>query len=269
MRRLFSIIICVSLFSLFEVSAQEQNSVQQSAPVADSTTTSATSSSTTAPAAAAPVVVASVPKTDWLVNFSRLKIDGPMNVVMKRVATADEMRITYDTKGCITSKFKAEIDKTGTLVVEEKSDPKRTTVTDVIIYYTTLREVKIAHAKVDFENTIDSQIFDITVSGGAIVILDIDCLDIAVGCTGRTLLTLSGKTRYLTMRASSAKVNCSKLSTTSSTVDLSHGAEVRLNVTERLEATTSTSAKLIYKGRPTILRDHTSIFGGDIINIDD
>jgi hypothetical protein len=142
-------------------------------------------------------------------------------------------------------------------------------VTDVTIYYTSLREVKLAHAKVEFENTIESQIFDLTVSGGAITTINIEALDIAVACTGRSLLTLTGHTRYFTMRASSAKVNCSKLTTTSSTIDVSHGAEVRLNVSERLEATTSTSAKLIYKGRPAILRDHTSLFGGDIINIDD
>ena len=260
MRRLFLTIICVSLFSLFEASAQDTNSVQVTTPAATSA----------APASAeTPVAVVSVPKTDWLVNFSRLRIDGPMNVVMKKVATAEEVRITYDTKGCITSKFKAEIDKTGTLVVEEKYDPKRTTVTDVTIYYTSLREVKLAHAKVEFENTIESQIFDLTVSGGAVTTINIEALDIAVACTGRSLLTLTGHTRYFTMRASSAKVNCSKLTTTSSTIDVSHGAEVRLNVSERLEATTSTSAKLIYKGRPAILRDHTSLFGGDIINIDD
>ena len=37
---------------------------------------------------------------------------------------------------------------------------------------------------------------------------------------------------------------------------------------ERLEATTSTGAKLLYKGTPVILRNHNVAFGGDIINID-
>jgi hypothetical protein len=53
----------------------------------------------------------------------------------------------------------------------------------------------------------------------------------------------------------------------SATVDASHSAELRMTITERLEATTSTGAKLLYKGTPTILRDHTVIFGGEIINI--
>lgn len=211
--------------------------------------------------------VVSVPKTDWLVPFNSVKVDAPINVVFKQVATAEECRITYDTKGNITSKFKFEVDKKGVLVVSEKSDPKRTSVTDVTIYYNTLREVKIAHAKAEFENRIERGMFDIVVSGGAIVSLDVKTLDLAVECTGVSRLTINGSTKYLTMRVSTAKVNCSDLSTVSTIVDASHSAEVRVVVEERLEATTSTGAKLLYKGHPVILRDHTVIFGGDIINI--
>jgi archaeosine-15-forming tRNA-guanine transglycosylase len=109
--------------------------------------------------------------------------------------------------------------------------------------------------------------FDIGVSGGAMVSLYVKTLDLAVECTGVSRLTLNGSTKYLTMRVSTAKVDCSTLSTVATIVDASHSAEVRVVVSERLEATTSTGAKLLYKGTPTILRDHTVIFGGDIINI--
>ncbi len=211
--------------------------------------------------------VVSMPKTDWLTHFNRVKVDGPMNVVFKKVATSEECRITYDTKGNITSKFKFEIDKKGMLVVSEKSDPKRTSVTDIVIYYNSLKEAKISHAKAEFENKIESDIFDLIVSGGAIVSLAVKTLDTAVECTGISRLTIEGETKYLTMRVSSAKVNCSRLSTVSTIVDASHSAEVRVVVSERLEATTSTGAKLLYKGNPVILRDHTVIFGGEIINI--
>ena len=226
---------------------------------------SAQNSSSASPTSVEQVV--SLPKTDWLVSFNTVKIDGPMNVVFKKVDTAEELRITYDTKGNITSKFKFEIDKKGVLVVSEKSDPKRTSVTDITIYYNSLREVKLAHAKAEFEDTITSEIFDLAVSGGAMASLDIKTLDTAVECTGVSRLTIGGTTKYLTMRVSTAKVDGSKLSTVSSTIEVSHSAEVRLVVSERLEATTSTGAKLLYKGYPTILRDHNAIFGGEIINI--
>lgn len=232
--------------------------------VAAQNTTPNTTSTT--PTAATEQVV-SMPKTDWLTTFNKVKVDAPLNVVFKQVATADECRITYDTKGNITSKFKFEVNKKGELIVSEKTDPKRTSVTDVTIYYTTLQEVKIAHAKAEFENCIEGTMLDITVSGGAMVSLDVKTLDLAVECTGVSRLTIGGSTKYLTMRVSTAKVDCSNLSTVSTTVDASHSSEVRVVVSERLEATTSTGAKLLYKGHPVIMRDHTVIFGGDIINI--
>ena len=227
-----------------------------------------TSTPTTVNAAQTPTEqVVSIPKTDWLTPFTAVKVDGPMNVIFKKVPTVEESRIVYDTKGNITSKFKFEVDKNGVLVVSEKSDPKRTSVTDITIYYHSLREVKIAHAKAEFEQSIEGTIFDLTVSGGAMVVLDVKTLDIAVECTGVSRLTLSGDTKYLTMRVSTAKVDCSKLAVMSATIECSHSSEVRVEVSERLEATTSTGAKLLYKGNPIILRDHTAIFGGDIINI--
>ncbi len=228
---------------------------------------SAQNSTVVAAATTAPEQVVSIPKTDWLTTFHSVKIDGPMNVLFKKVNSAEEVRIIYDTKGNISSKFKFEVDRKGVLVVSEKSDPKRTTVTDITIYYHSLRDVKIAHAKAEFEDRIESEMFDLSISGGAIVSLDVSSFDLAVECTGVSRLTLGGSTKYLTMRVSTAKVNCSELSTVSTIIEASHSSEVRIVVSERLEATTSTGAKLLYKGYPRIIRDHTLVFGGEIINI--
>ena len=232
-----------------------------SASAQNTTTTNATTNS------AVTEQVVSIPKTDWLTAFKQIKVDGPMNVILKKVPTAEECRITYDTKGNITSKFKFEVDKKGVLSVSEKYDSKRTSVTDITIYYHTLTEAKIAHAKAEFVDVVENNIFDLVVSGGAVVSIEINTMDIAVECTGVSSLSLNGSTKYLTMRASTAKVDCTNLSVVSATVDASHSAEVRLTVSERLDATTSTGAKLLYKGHPVILRDHAVVFGGEIINI--
>ena len=243
------IILSMFIISVFSVSAQ--TATQSAAPAADGGTEQ----------------IISMPKTDWLQPFSGVKIDGPMNVVLKRVSTVDESKITYDTKGNVTAKFKFELDKNGVLIVSERVDPKRISITDVTIYYHSLKEVKISRAKVEFENEVESKIFDLSVSSGAIVSLSLKALDLAAECTGSSRLTLSGETKYLTMRASTAKVDASDFSTVSATIDVAHSAEVRMVVSERLECTTSTGAKLLYKGNPTIFRDHSMIFGGDIINM--
>lgn len=224
-----------------------------------------TSGTSTAQTSAEHVV--SIPKTDWLQPFNGVKIDGPMNVVLKRVATAEESKIVYDTKGNITAKFRYELDREGILTVSERVDPKRTSVTDVTIYYHSLKEAKITRAKVEFENKVESDMFDLLVSSGAMVTLELQALDLAAECTGSSRLTLKGNTKYLTLRTSTAKVDGSNFSAVSATIDASHSAEVRVTISERLECTTSTGAKLLYKGHPSILRDHSMIFGGDIINI--
>ncbi len=234
------IAICIFVMAAFVAVAQENTSAEQ---------------------------VVSLPKTDWLMPFDKVKVVGPMNVVFKRVQSPEEVRITYDTKGNITSKFKFEVDKKGALVVSEKMDSKRTTVTDITIYYNSLVDVKITHAKAEFADRVESALFDLLVSGGAMVTLDIKTLDAAVECTGVSRLTLSGSTKYLTMRVSTAKADCTKLSVVSATIDALHSAELRLTISERLDATISTGAKLLYKGHPIILRDHTQAFGGEIINI--
>ena len=220
----------------------------------------------TNPTATTTEQIVSMPKTDWLTPFHSIKINGPMNVVLKSVNNTEDIRIIHDTKGNITSKFKFEVDKNGVLTISEKNDPKRTSVTDITLYYNSLREVKVAHATAQFEDCIKGDMFDISVSGGATVSLNAEVFDLAVECTGTSRLTIGGSTKYLTMRVSTAKVNCSELSTVSTIVDTSHSAEVRIMVSERLEVTTSTGAKLFYKGHPKILRDHSLVFGGEIVN---
>lgn len=229
---------------------------------------SAQNTATAIPAATEQEQSVSLPKTDWLTPFYEVKVDGPIEITFKKVKTQEEARITYDTKGWLTSKFKVEIDKNGVLNIEERYDMKRNSVTEVTLYYADLRSVKISHAKAKFSEVMERKVFDVEVSGGADVLMSVKTLDLVVNCTGRSLLTLSGETKYLTMKVSTAKMNGAKLNTVASVVDVSHNAEVRINVSERLEATTSTAAKLLYKGAPVIVRDHTAVFGGDIINID-
>ena len=242
--------------------------VLSSGVVMAQTVTPATAETAPATATEAQAQVIALPKTDWLTPFSEIKVDGPLVITFKRVPTPEEARITYDTKGCLTSKFKAEIDKRGVLNIEERYDPKRTTVTEVTVCYHDIKKVKVAHAKAEFTNVVERDMFDVEISGGAALKMEVKTLDLQVNCTGRSLLTLSGNTKYLTMKVSTAKMDGAKLYTVASIVDASHNAEVRINVSERLEAITSTDAKLLYKGSPAILRDHTSLFGGYIRNID-
>lgn len=232
----------------------------------------AVSASAQAPAGPQPAAnverVASIPKTDLLTPFTAIEIDGPLNVNMKHVDDESEVKIVYDTKGSMTSKFRATVNKDGVLRVEERFDQKRTTVTDVTVYYSTLEKVRVSAATVAFEEPLERRVFDMSVSGGAIVTLGIRTLDTFIECTGQSRIVLSGESRYFKLNVSTAKIDAWDLSTVSSIVEASHGAEVRLNVSERLEAVTSTAARLLYRGKPEIIRNRSSLFGGDIVSVD-
>ncbi len=219
--------------------------------------------------AATQTTAVSVPKTDWLAPFTKVLVDGPMTIHFKSVASPEELKIVYDTKGNLASRFRATIDKNGVLNITERFDTKLTTAqTEVTLYFMSLDLIKISHATAYFDDTVKSNILDVSVSGGAIVTLPIETLDASVECTGKSAMVLSGKSRYFKIDVSTAKIDAFALETVALNVNASHGAELKMTVTERLEAVTSTSAKLFYKGRPRIIRNRNSLFGGDIVAVD-
>ena len=214
--------------------------------------------------AAAQAAAVSVPKTDWLAPFTKVSVDGPMTIRFKRVTSPEELKIVYDTKGNLASRFRATIDKNGVLNITERFDTKLTTAqTEVTLYF-----IKVSHATAKFEDTVKGNILDVSVSGGAVLTLPIETLDASVECTGKSALILSGRSRYFKIEVSTAKVDAFALETVALNVNASHGAELKMTVTERLEAVTSTSAKLFYKGHPRIIRNRNSLFGGDIVAVD-
>lgn len=251
MKKLFFI-----FFSLFCLSVSAQEVVPALQPqVADSLTTVTRA--------------ISVPKTEWLSPFSRVVVDGPVNITFKQVATDEELKIVYDTKGNITSRFRTGVDKNGVLQIVERADSKQTVLpTEVTVWYRNLDNISITHASANFEDVIKSKLLDIAVKGGANVTINIDAMDALVECTGKSRLKIGGQSRYFKLNISTAKIEGLALKTVASNIDASHNAEVKLSVSERLEVVTSTAAKMYYRGRPAIIRNKNSLFGGEILAIE-
>ena len=208
------------------------------------------------------------PRSERLGEFDKISIAGQMQVTLIRVAEGESAKIYFDTKGVVTSKFKIEIDRKGVLNVTESVDSKRTTVTEVKIYYHDISSLAIAGANVTMEQSFERDMFDVSVTGGATLHAKVNVLDMSMMVTGSSSVVIEGASRYLGLKISTAKFDANALQTMSTIVDASHGAEVSLLVTERLEATTSTSAKVTYRGNPALVRAHSSLFGGDISSAD-
>ena len=212
--------------------------------------------------------VVSVPTSEWLGSFDKIYISGAMQVTLIRIPQTEGPKIYFDTKGSLTTKFKYEVDKKRQLNVIETVDSKRTTVTEVKIYYNDISSLTVSGANVTVEQMMDVDMLDLSVSGGATMRAKVDVLDLAMEVTGRSSVVIEGKARYMSLKVSTAKFDAVNLQTMATIVDASHGAEVSLFVTERLEATTATSANITYKGKPSIVRIHSSLFGGGILPVE-
>ena len=157
------------------------------------------------------------------------------------------------------------LDDKGVLTISERQLSKEhTTITEVTVWYNKLEGISVDGATVIFEGAVESQLLDIKAKSKASLTLSIDALDTLVECTGKSSISLSGQSRYFKLAISTATMSGFDLKTVAANIDASHDAEVRISVSERLEAITSTSAQIYYKGEPVILRTKNSLFGGEI-----
>lgn len=209
----------------------------------------------TAPAAAE--------KSEWLPAFTRVEASGAFDVVFERVPDSEAPKIVYDTKGSYTTKFRAEV-KDRVLHIRERIDSRRPERTQVRVCYNTLSSFVLTDAKASLADTLRQSLLDVALSGGASLEGALEVQDLDMSVSDKASVLLGGSARYLTLQASGGQVNAAELETMSARVSAQSNAEVRVWVTDRLEARTSTGAVLRYRGEPAIVRTALKFMGGEI-----
>lgn len=213
-------------------------------------------------------IESSRPVKVFLSNFTSIHVDAPIKLKLTKIAKDEPSYIIYDTKGIYTSKFVAEVDsKNSTLKISERSDSKRTSITEVEVYFSSLNDISISKADVTVDGILDSQLLDIYISNDALFVSEINVMDLMIFAAGKSRIILSGTARYQTADISTAEYDAGQLNTTSTIAEASHNAVVKLNATERLEAKTSTGGKVYYVVQPVILRSEVTLFGGEIVKL--
>lgn len=212
------------------------------------------------------IITQSGPITERLSSFCAIDVNAPIKLKLIKIDSTETPYIVYDTKGCYTSKFTFEVIKRdgGILKIDERSDSKRETITEVEVYFNELTDISISKADVTVEGTLTSSLLDLNITNDSHFVADIDALDIVVIASGRCCIVLSGNARYQTADISTADYNASKLTTVSTVAQSAHNAMVKVYASERLEAKTSTGGKILYAVEPVILRSAITLFGGDI-----
>ena len=206
------------------------------------------------------------PIKENLSSFNSIDVNAPIKLTLIKIDKSEAPYIIYDTKGCYTSKFEFEVQKKGDgiLKIDERSDSKRESVTEVEVYFNELTDISISKADVTVIGTLDTQLIDLYISNDSHFVADVDTLDIKVYASGKCCIILTGKARYQTVDISTADYNAAKLNTVSTVASSSHNATVKVNALERLEAKSSTGGKILYSIEPIILRSEITLFGGEI-----
>lgn len=202
--------------------------------------------------------------SEWLTSFDGVVVDAPVDITFVGVPATEAPKIVYDTHGSYTSKFKAAV-KDKVLRIAERFESHRTDRTSVVVYYNDLRSLDLSDAAATFSGTLTATAFDLRVGGGARLTAALDVKDFKAELSAKSAATLTGKARYLWLYVSTGTFDASGLEAMAAQVNAVSGAQVQLWVTDRLEAKTSTNAKISYKGDPSILRVGTKFMGGDIL----
>ncbi len=200
---------------------------------------------------------------EWLQSFSAVEINAPLNILFIRIPAAEAPKIIYDTKGAYTTKFRFDI-KNHVLRINEKADSRRPEQTIVTVYYNSLESLSLFDATASFREPLIADLFDLTIGSRAALTTTLNVKDLKMNVTGNSSVTLDGSARYLTLDASTGKVDALNLVVMAARVNATSGASVMLDATERLEATTSTSGTVYYKTEPSIMRGGIHFMGGNI-----
>lgn len=206
-------------------------------------------------------------KRIWTQEFKSVDINAPIKVILKHISDNDAPCVIYDTNGCESAIFTAEVDKKGVLRLREQGGRKPTVITEVEVRYHNLEDIRIARADVLFADTLSTAIADIEITDGAHIRATIDMTDLKLRISNKCVVELSGDIRYLTTEVSSSTLDATALACMSCRIAASHKSEVDIDISERLEAEVSYGAKIRYFGTPSIIRRNISIFGGEITGI--
>lgn len=195
--------------------------------------------------------------SQWLPVFTAVEIAAPADVLLVQVPDTEAPKIVYDTKGSTTTRFRAEV-RDGVLRISERRDSRRAERTAVTVYYNTLQKLTVQEASVSFDAPFRATLFDLVLGSSAQFKATLDVADLSLELTGsNTVATLTGKARYMRVYASGGRVGAAEANATGS-------SRVVLQVTDRLEARTSTGGVVTYKGNPAVVRTNEKFMGGSI-----
>jgi len=206
-------------------------------------------------------------RSDAMDNFSKVTLSGKLNT---EFIPSGKDSITITLIDSELDKFKWNVTNDELSASLRPSSGGRGRAEIKIYYAKPIASINGLGSDIFIQQSFKSQMLVLSVSAGGKLTAAVDCLDLELNASGNSAASLTGSTKYLTLRASeSSKVNCRYLQSISAQVDATTSAEVFVWATERMIVSASSGATIFYRGNPAIIK--TSIpkvnFGATINSI--
>ena len=141
-----------------------------------------------------------------------------------------------------------------------KTDPRK-----VFVSFKTLDKLEAsAGSDVNSQGILRLEKLDVDASSGSDIKLELEVNELSVGSSSGSDISLKGKATNMQANASSGSdINASELQTKKCTASVSSGSDIRVYVTDELDANASSGGDIIYSGNPA-RKDINESSGGDV-----
>ncbi|MEH0156939.1 head GIN domain-containing protein [Limibacter armeniacum] len=205
-------------------------------------------------------------ETRQLESFDQVAVSGSFDVIMEK-GNKEEVRI--ECKGDYEPEdIKTEVEGSKLRIKPKKNNGWGWSKSGSVKIYLTYKSVKSVSSSgssdIVSKSPLKAPSLDLASSGSGDMKFEIDCNDLSVALSGSSDITLTGRADNAGISLSgSSDVDAMELSTKTCEIRVSGSGDVKVSVSDNLDAKVSGSGNITYKGKPD--RQHVKISGsGDI-----
>ncbi len=192
-------------------------------------------------------------------DFNGIKSSAGLDVYLRQ---GDENKVLVETDENLQQHIEVSV-RDGVLKVGTRKNIRFSKARKVYVTFKELNKIEASSgSEIQGNSIIKSQSLLIKASSGAEIDLEVFSQDLSIKSSSGADIKISGKATALNVEASSgSEISAKELSVLNCTAKASSGAEISINVKERIDANASSGGAIIYYGEPAFTNANKSSSG--------
>jgi len=192
-------------------------------------------------------------------NFNEIKGSAGLDIYLTQ---GDQNKITVEADENLHQYILTDI-KNGKLTIKTSGNIGRSKATKVYVTFIDVKKIESSSgADVVGNSLIKSEVLSLSSSSGSEMSLEVLSKELSAQTSSGAELELTGKASSFSGKASSgSELDAKELLTLNSIAEASSGAEITINVKEKLNANASSGGDIAYYGNPTSVNVNKSSSG--------